>query len=250
MEKNPTLKRMLDQLMEHNKLKNWMSFPEKSGCIMLKLRFYGDMSDNEDGEIVNNTSAMFRRKSDKQIERDFNRVKLNQQTLMNKNIALNDSLENTSPSQSTQTDIIVTAPPAPPAAPADEKTAKDSECVSAASAADPMLQKSDKAKESPVKLMKKITGKTMLSKPNCAPIKMKTPLKKLIHPVHPAVKRVVGHAYPCEKCQKDASDIDMDVYLCKHCSRGGKDRHVCSECFESSDHRDCYLTLIDFDAVK
>ena len=54
------------------------------------------------------------------------------------------------------------------------------------------------------------------------------------------------HAYGGEKCNRAAIDIDDKVYICKQCSRPGKDIHICLECFESSDHTECSLTLIDF----
>ena len=77
------------------------------------------------------------------------------------------------------------------------------------------------------------------------PYRQKLRLPK-IHPAMPSIRHVMGHAYGCEKCQRDASDIDVNVYLCKQCSRRGKYRHICLECFEISDHTECSLTLIDF----
>ena len=65
-------------------------------------------------------------------------------------------------------------------------------------------------------------------------------------PVLPSIRRVMGHAYQCEKCFRDASDIEEKMYLCKPCSRRSlNDRHICLQCYENSDLIDCALTLID-----
>ena len=50
----------------------WTMFGEKSGSIMVKMRFQGTMGDNVSDQ---NSDVMFKRKSDKQIMRDINRLK-------------------------------------------------------------------------------------------------------------------------------------------------------------------------------
>ena len=63
---------ILDKLMEEDKLDMWTIFGEKSGSIMVKMRFQGTMGDNVSDQ---NSDVMFKRKSDKQIMRDINRLK-------------------------------------------------------------------------------------------------------------------------------------------------------------------------------
>ena len=75
MEKYQALKMILDKLMKEDKLDMWTMFGEKSGSIMVKMRFQGTMGDNESDDEAQNSDVMFKRKSDKQIMRDINRLK-------------------------------------------------------------------------------------------------------------------------------------------------------------------------------
>ena len=65
-----TLKMVLDNLMKHNPLLTWQMYQEKSGSVMLKLRF-GDIGENQQDP---NTKAHFKRKSDTQMQRDIKRA--------------------------------------------------------------------------------------------------------------------------------------------------------------------------------
>ena len=59
----------MDTLLDTNPLLSWNMFQEKSGRIMLKVRF----GQNE-GEEEPNTNVHFRRKSESQIKRDNRRA--------------------------------------------------------------------------------------------------------------------------------------------------------------------------------
>ena len=65
-----TIKMLLDTMMRNNPLLNWNIYQEKSGSVVIKLRFGGD----NNGVTDPNTNAHFRRKSDSQLNRDHQRA--------------------------------------------------------------------------------------------------------------------------------------------------------------------------------
>ena len=97
-------------------------------------------------------------------------------------------------------------------------------------------------------VVNKRKGVILRPKQRVASSQKEPPCQKLprIHPALSSIRRVIGHAYACEKCKRDAAHIDVKMYLCKLCSRRSlNDRHICLQCYENSDHINCALTLID-----
>ena len=77
MEKHRTLNTLLSSLFVNNMLKHWTIFQERSGSILVKLRFTNteDINDtvNNNG-ITDQSPIAFRRKSAQQVERDRDRA--------------------------------------------------------------------------------------------------------------------------------------------------------------------------------
>ena len=79
------LLRMLEGSCENDKLKNWSVYEEKDGCYTFKIRFIPN-SDRHIGDISvhspiqsSNVQCAFKRKNEKQINRDFERNKVYQE---------------------------------------------------------------------------------------------------------------------------------------------------------------------------
>lgn len=87
MENNIVLKSLIETLMKQNKLEMWNIKPGKHGKIYLNACFGSLLSDNEAESQVEhslNSSMYFKRKSDTQMNRDFDRSR-NFRDLSNKN---------------------------------------------------------------------------------------------------------------------------------------------------------------------
>ena len=77
MDNNSVLKSLLDTLMKQNKLDMWSIKPGKRGKIYLNACFGSLLGDNESGSQTEhslNSSMYFKRKSEKQMSREFDRV--------------------------------------------------------------------------------------------------------------------------------------------------------------------------------
>ena len=76
MEKHRTLNTLLSSLFTNNILKHWTIFEEKSGSILVKLRFTNieDINGTINNEIIDQSPIAFRRKSTKQVNRDRDRA--------------------------------------------------------------------------------------------------------------------------------------------------------------------------------
>ena len=73
MERHGTLNTLLDSLFTSNQLKNWTIFEEKSGSILVKLRFTNTDMDSNTATVTESPIA-FKRKSCKQVSRDRERA--------------------------------------------------------------------------------------------------------------------------------------------------------------------------------
>ena len=74
MDKNPTLKLLLETMLNNKVLLDWNISHGKSGICSFKIRFQADQDIlQSDGSI--NSSAYFKRKTPSQLNRDLNRVK-------------------------------------------------------------------------------------------------------------------------------------------------------------------------------
>ena len=82
-----TIKRLLDSLMQNNPLLTWQMYQERTGSVMIKMRF-GNTELKEDS----NNNGYFKRKSSNQIKRDNRRAEQHQQQIITKSKARTVSL--------------------------------------------------------------------------------------------------------------------------------------------------------------
>ena len=92
------LLRMLGGSCENDKLKNWSVYEEKDGCYTFKIRFIPN-SDRHIGDIQvhspiqsSNVQCAFKRKNEKQINRDFERNKVYQEKRITRSQAAKNSV--------------------------------------------------------------------------------------------------------------------------------------------------------------
>ena len=92
MDSTSTIKVLLDSYLENGKLLMCAIHRERSGSILFKLRIEeignGDQN-REGGEATPNSNMYFRRKNQKQIDRDCNRSSIHHQTILTKPPAYN-----------------------------------------------------------------------------------------------------------------------------------------------------------------
>ena len=76
MDSHTTLNMLLDSLFRQNSLNNWNIFEDKTGSVVVKLRF-SPSSTKTNGHIDNDSKCVplsYRRKSDSQVKRDHDRA--------------------------------------------------------------------------------------------------------------------------------------------------------------------------------
>ena len=78
MDNTSTVRSLIDTLMDSKLLKMWTIYQEPSGSVLVKMRFMDTQQQQLDTKIQN-SNIHFRRKSDKQINRDKARSELHSQ---------------------------------------------------------------------------------------------------------------------------------------------------------------------------
>ena len=232
----------------------WTMFGEKSGSIMVKMRFQGTMGDNESDDEAQNSDVMFKRKSDKQIMRDINRLKSSSES---KNVEKSENCDAVSkiPDQGETPCVIeqneCAAAKDSLSSQSDFETAQQNllKIVSKMGQTGVVVQPENKAKPKPVHTLKVAKPKNVQQKS----AERKAPSFPHRHNTTPTMTPVDGHHYRCERCNENALTLyrsdESKMAMCKNCSRHDhKDRYICEHCFIGSDHyrKRCYMTLIDF----
>ena len=255
MEKNQALKMILDKLMEEDKLDMWTIFGEKSGSIMVKMRFQGTMGDNVSDQ---NSDVMFKRKSDKQIMRDINRLKSSSESenVDKSQIENCDSIEVDSKVQDQgETPCVIEQNECAAAKDSSQSDLNDrpttepnAKIVSEMGLSVEVVQP-EKAKPEAVHKLRVAKPKYVQQRSSFR----RAPSFPHSHPTTPTMNPVDGHEYRCEQCNDSALTLHLynksKMAMCRNCSRHDhKDRYICENCFRGSDHdqKRCYMTLIDF----
>ena len=79
MEEHKTLKMLLSSIFESNDLTNWTIFEEKSGSIVVKIRFTNSDKNEHSSDTATPSPISYKKKSDNQMRRDQDRMARHQE---------------------------------------------------------------------------------------------------------------------------------------------------------------------------